>query len=101
MAIPVGEELLWLLEAIKPSYGLGDGPLGWQICLLDFCEDTGGTISHFDENFVIWFAETMMRNGHGIRGLGSAHVDDNNMASDMEWLTDMHGQFVRKFVNAP
>jgi len=85
------------LEALKAAYGLGDGPLGWQLCLLDFLiADLHGNQSHYDENFIIWFEENMSRN-HGVRGLGATHIDDNAVAGGDVFLDQTHGAFVERY----
>jgi hypothetical protein len=83
LKVKAGDELLWVLEALKPVYGLGDGPLAWQLCLLEFLiDDKHGTQSHFDENFIIWFSDYITDTDPGVQALATSHVDDNNMASD-------------------
>ena len=82
LKVAIGQEKLWLLEAVKAIYGLGDGPLAWQLCLLEFLiEELHGTQSPFDENFIMWFSEYMTPASHGVEGLASCHVDDNDVSS--------------------
>ena len=69
--------LWWLLELLKAMYGLNDAPFAFQACEGEFyCEVLEAIRSKFDENFYFWLL------GPGrVRGLASAHVDDNEMAT--------------------
>ena len=56
LKVPRGDESLWVLEALKAIYGLGDGSLAWQLCLLEFLvEETFASQSHFGENSLFRF----------------------------------------------
>ena len=88
----------YYLELLKAMYGLNDAPLGWQLCLLDFLlGDLGGTKSHFDECFVIYFSDYMTEDHCGIEGLGTAHVDDNGVGGTRQWLEESYHLFVDRF----
>ena len=88
---------MWFLEALKAAYGLGDGPLGWQLCLLDFLiADLHGSQSHFDENFIIWFTNSMS-DSFCVAVLGTTHTDDNAMTGGPSFLDTTHDCFVKRF----
>ena len=95
--VPSGQELDWVLELLKAMYGLGDAPLSWQLCLLEFlCDDLKGKSSTFDECFITWFGPCTA-NHFNVQGLATAHVDDNNLGSDEAWLRRIELEFRKKF----
>eukprot|EP00435_Cladocopium_sp_Y103_P061866 s1483_g23.t1 len=69
------------LLCLKPSYGLDDAPLAWQLSLQDTLQTSGGVQSLLDE--CVWHFKTAEGQ---LKGLISTHVDDLAVASGEEFL---------------
>ena len=76
---------------MKPSYGLEDAPVGWQLCLKDFYDEQDGVESQHDENFYIWW-----HNGECIQ-IATAHMDDNALGAKQGTLDKSHAEFTKRF----
>ena len=98
MKVPRGDEPLWVQEARNAIYGLGGGPLAWQLCLLEFLvEETFASQSHFGENSLSRFDNITRECPSGVSALSTCHVDDNNVAGKRPWLDRTHISFLQQF----
>ena len=85
----------FLLELLKPMYGLNDAPLAWQVCLsMFYVEVLQACQSAFDECFYFWMS------GPGVpAALATSHVDDNGVAAPPSWLGWAFARFTEQFGN--
>jgi len=83
---------LYRLTVVKPAYGLGDAPLGWQLYLKEFYADHGGKESKHDENFYMWWNKQGL-----VSKLATAHMDDNAIGATQKTLDDTHRLFTARF----
>ena len=83
--IPEDQYHLHGLICLKPTYGLSDAPLAWQLCLHEELESSGGHQSSLDENMWI-FKHT---NG-SIEGVITTHVDDLAVCANRAFLNKQH-----------
>ena len=92
LVVPAGLEARYVLEFIKPVYGLVDAPLLWQLGLLDYIRNTmKGTSSSMVDNFLFW------REGNALVLLITIHVDDLLVVGLTSWMTWARQLLTKRF----
>ena len=95
--VPENELDQWLLECLKPVYGLSEAPLAWQLFLHAFIIELGGERSSFDENFYFWPCKTKSRTVAWPEASMTTHVDDLGVEGEQEWLDQQYLAMQAKF----
>eukprot|EP00435_Cladocopium_sp_Y103_P034113 s393_g8.t1 len=88
-----GDEHRWALLCDKPSYGLVDAPLAWQLSLFETLEEGGCCQSLLDENMWHKKCPTTGR----LQGVLTTHVDDIAVAATDQFLTEQFKFLTSRF----
>ena len=92
-SVAEGDEGRWALLCEKPSYGLVDAPLAWQLSLFETLEEGGCCQSLLDEN--MWHKKCP-KTGK-LQGVLTTHVDDIAVAATDQFLTEQYKFLTERF----
>ena len=97
----------YVLECIKPMYGLVDAPILWNLALrAHLVLNLGATASTWDDNFYMFFkdgppatsrADASALSKRTLLGLMSTHVDDTNSTGKQQCLDTWRAAIEKKF----
>ena len=88
-----GDENRWALLYEKPSYGLVDAPLAWQLSLFEALEEGGCCQSLLDEN--MWHKKCSETGK--LQGVLTTHVDDIAVAATDSFLNEQYKFLTERF----